>query len=60
MLVQVNQVGELLQTQTINEKTITRDTVVYPVVRPSTILAYFHVVASQWTRVALNPFQVIQ
>jgi hypothetical protein len=23
-------------------------------------LAYFHVVASQWTRVALNPFQVIQ
>jgi hypothetical protein len=23
-------------------------------------LAYFHVVASQWTRVALNPFQAIQ
>jgi hypothetical protein len=23
-------------------------------------LAYFHVVASQWTRVALNPFKVIQ
>jgi hypothetical protein len=23
-------------------------------------LAYFHVVASQWTRVALHPFQVIQ
>jgi hypothetical protein len=23
-------------------------------------LAYFHVVASQWTRVALSPFQVIQ
>jgi hypothetical protein len=23
-------------------------------------LAYFHVMASQWTRVALNPFQVIQ
>ena len=22
-------------------------------------LAYFHVVASQWTRVALNPFQMI-
>jgi hypothetical protein len=22
-------------------------------------LAYFHVVASQWMRVALNPFQVI-
>jgi hypothetical protein len=30
------------------------------VVRPSITLAYFHVVASQWTRVALNPFQVIQ
>jgi hypothetical protein len=24
------------------------------------ILAYFHVVVSQWTRVALNPFQAIQ
>jgi hypothetical protein len=23
-------------------------------------LAYFHVMVSQWTRVALNPFQVIQ
>jgi hypothetical protein len=23
-------------------------------------LSYFHVVASEWTRVALNPFQVIQ
>jgi hypothetical protein len=23
-------------------------------------LAYFHVVASQWTMVALNPFQVIR
>jgi hypothetical protein len=23
-------------------------------------LVYFHVVASQWTRVALNPFQVIR
>jgi hypothetical protein len=25
----------------------------------STTLVYLHVVASQWTRVALNPFQVI-
>jgi hypothetical protein len=33
---------------------------VYPVVRPSITLAYLHVVASHWTRVALNPFQVIQ
>jgi hypothetical protein len=32
----------------------------YLVVRPSRALAYFHVVASQWTRVALNPFQAIQ
>jgi hypothetical protein len=23
-------------------------------------LAYFHIMASQWTRVALNPFQAIQ
>jgi hypothetical protein len=30
------------------------------VVQPSITLAYLHVVASQWTRVALNPFQVIQ
>jgi hypothetical protein len=28
--------------------------------RLSKTLAYFHVMASQWTRVALNPFQVIQ
>jgi hypothetical protein len=32
----------------------------YVVVRPSITLAYFHVVASKWTRVALNPFQEIQ
>ena len=32
----------------------------YLVVWPSRALAYFHVVASQWTRVALNPFQAIQ
>jgi hypothetical protein len=30
------------------------------VVWPSKTLAYFHIVVSQWTRVALNPFQVIQ
>jgi hypothetical protein len=33
--------------------------VVYPVVRPSTTLAYFHVVASQRTRVAINPSQAV-
>jgi hypothetical protein len=32
----------------------------YPMVWLSKTLAYFHVVASQWTRVALNPFQAIQ
>jgi hypothetical protein len=30
------------------------------VVRQSITLAYFHIVVSQWMRVALNPFQVIQ
>jgi hypothetical protein len=44
----------------ITEKDNTRDTMVYPVVRPSITLAYLHVVVSQWTRVALNPFQVIR
>jgi hypothetical protein len=44
----------------ITEKDNTRGTVVYPVVWPSITLAYLHVVASQWTRVALNPFQVIR
>jgi hypothetical protein len=43
----------------ITEKDNIRDTVVYPVVWPSITLAYLHVVVSQWTRVALNPFQVI-
>jgi hypothetical protein len=49
-----------LSNKTITEESSTRDMVFYPVVRPSITLAYFHVVASQWTRVALNPFQVIQ
>jgi hypothetical protein len=44
----------------ITKKDNTRDTIVYPVVQPSITLAYLHVVASQWTRVALNPFQVIR
>jgi hypothetical protein len=44
----------------ITEKDNTRETVFYPVVRPSITLAYFHVVASIGTRVAINPFQVIQ
>jgi hypothetical protein len=49
-----------LANKTITEEISIRDTVFYLVVRPSITLAYFHVVASQWTRVALNPFQVIQ
>jgi hypothetical protein len=44
----------------ITKKDNARNTVIYPVVRPSITLAYLHVVESQWTRVALNPFQVIQ
>jgi hypothetical protein len=62
MLVRLNQVAiaRALEKKTITEKSDTRDTVFYPVVRPSITLAYFHVVASQWTRVALNPSQVIQ
>jgi hypothetical protein len=44
----------------ITENDNTKDTMVYPVVRPSITLAYLHVVASQWTRVALNPFEVIR
>jgi hypothetical protein len=62
MLVRLNQVAiaRALEKKTIIEKSNTRDTVFYPMVRPSKTLAYFHVVASQWTRVALNPFQVIQ
>jgi hypothetical protein len=42
------------------EKSSTRETVFYLEVRLSITLAYFHVVASQLTKVALNPFQVIQ
>jgi hypothetical protein len=49
-----------LANKTIIEKSSARDMVFYPVVRPSITLPYFHVVASQWTKVALNPFQVIQ
>jgi hypothetical protein len=62
VLVRVNQVAmeRGLANETITEKSSTRDTVFYPVVQPSITLAYFHVVASQWTKVALNPFQVIQ
>jgi hypothetical protein len=62
MLVRLNQVAiaRALEKNLITEKSNTRDTMFYPVVRPSITLAYFHVVASQWTRVALNPFQVIQ
>jgi hypothetical protein len=61
MLVILNQVAiaRALEKKTITKKSDTRDTMFYPVVWPSKTLAYFHVVASQWTRVALNPFQVI-
>jgi hypothetical protein len=62
MLVRLNQVAmeRALEKKSITEKSNTRDTVFYPMVWSIITLAYFHVVASQWTRVALNPFQVIQ
>jgi hypothetical protein len=62
MLVRLNQVDmeRALEKKSITGKSNTRDTVFYPVVRPSITLSYFHIVASQWMRVALNPFQVIQ
>jgi hypothetical protein len=62
MLVRLNQVAmeRALEKKSITEKSNTRDTVFYHMVWSIITLAYFHVVASQWTRVALNPFQVIQ
>jgi hypothetical protein len=43
-----------LANKTITEKSSTRDTVFYPVVRPSITLAYFHIMASPmdegWTQ----------
>jgi hypothetical protein len=45
--------------KTITEKAITRDTRFISWFGQVT-LAYFHVVASQWMRVALNPFHVIR
>jgi hypothetical protein len=48
-----------LRTQIIKEKAHKRHAIFIPWF-DQVILAYFHVVASQWTRVALNPFQAIQ
>jgi hypothetical protein len=61
MLVRLNQVviKRVLKVESITQKSNTRDTVFISWFGQVT-LAYFHVVASQWTRVALNPFQVIQ
>jgi hypothetical protein len=50
--------SEFLWIKTITEKAITRHAIFIPWFGQVT-LAYFHVVASQWTRVAINPFQVI-
>jgi hypothetical protein len=62
MLVRLNQVAmeRALETKSIIEKSNTRDTVLFIPWFGQVTLSYFHVVASQWTRVALNPFQVIQ
>ena len=61
MLVRLNQVAieRALEKKSITEKSNTRDTVFYPWFGQVS-LVYLHVVASHWTRVAFNPFQVIQ
>jgi hypothetical protein len=48
----------VLVNKTITEKQHKRHAIFIPWFGQVT-LAYFHVVASQWTRVALNSFQVI-
>ena len=60
MLMRVNQVYEANSCehkQSQRDQHKTRDFIPW---FSQVTLAYFHVVASQWTRVALNPFQVIQ
>jgi hypothetical protein len=61
MLVRLNQVAieRALAKKSITEKA-TQETRCFISWFGHVTLAYFHVVASQWTRVALNPFQVIQ
>jgi hypothetical protein len=61
VLVWFNQVvmKRALANKAITERQHKRHTIFIPWFGQVT-LAYFHVVASQWTRVALNPFQVIQ
>jgi hypothetical protein len=49
----------VLVNKTIIEKQHKRHAIFIPWFSQVT-LVYFHVVASQWTRVALDPFQVIQ
>jgi hypothetical protein len=49
----------VLVNKTITEKQHKRHAILIPWFVQVT-LAYFHIVASQWTRVALDPFQVIQ
>jgi hypothetical protein len=62
MLVRLNQdaIARALEKKSITEKSNTRDTMFLSLWFGQVTLAYFHVVASQWTRVALNLFQVIQ
>jgi hypothetical protein len=50
---------DLLRTQTNKESNHKRHAI-FILWFSQVKLVYFHVVASQWTRVALNPFQVIQ
>jgi hypothetical protein len=59
VLVRSSGYGTRLCEQNNHKKQHTRHTIFIPWFGQVT-LAYFHVVASQWTRVALNPFQAIQ
>jgi hypothetical protein len=62
MLVRLSQVAieRALEKKSIVEKSNTKRHDVFIPWFGQVTLAYFHVVVSQWTRVALNPFQVIQ
>jgi hypothetical protein len=61
MLARVNQVYEASSCEHIQSKReATQETHDFIPWFGQVTLAYFHVVVSQWTRVALNPFQVIQ
>ena len=59
MLVRLSSLKRVLVNTSNHREINTRHAIFIPWFGQVT-LAYFHVVASQWTRVALNPFQAIQ